>query len=195
MKTVLWGMIVGVMAFALLSCDEEVKPAYVNGSINCSQCEELNFDGSLAKSGAKYFGYCQKSDDEFKFEVGHADESSVSGATKAYLYMNGIPGEPVQGVFDELGQKPKDDEALFTTFGHITLKNVNTYNIGSNQLDSSCNVELFAEPAEGELIPLIAKSFDYYVRLNCQGLEDVTDPDSSVSINSIRLEFYLDNCK
>ena len=194
MKTVLWGMLVGVMVFALLSCDEEVKPAYVNGSINCNQCDELNFDGTLAKSGAKYYGYCQYKDGELKFEVGHADESSVSGATKAYLYVSGIPGEPVQGVFDEHGQ-PKDDEALFTDFGHITLKNVNTYNIGSGELDSSCNVELFAEPAEGELIPLISKSFDYYVYLNCQGLNNVQDPDSGTSLESIRLEFYLGGCK
>ena len=194
MKTVFGVMIVGVMVFALLSCDEEVKPAYVNGTINCSQCQELKFDGTLAKSGAKYYGYCQKKDDEFKFEVGHADEAHVEGATKAYLYMSGIPGEPVQGVFDELGQ-PKDDETLFTDFGHITLKNTNTYNIGSGELSDSCAVELFAEPLDGELIPVVAKSFDYYVRLNCQGLQDVVDPDSSVQLDSLRLEFYLDNCK
>ncbi len=194
MKTVLRGMIVGAMVFALLSCDEETKPAYVNGTINCSQCQELTFDGTLKKSGAKYYGYCQYTDGEFKFEVGHADEASVEGATKAYLYIKGIPGEPVQGVFDELKQV-KDDEALYTDFGQITLKNVNTYNIGSGELDDSCAVELFAEPAEGELIPVIAKSFDYYVRINCQGLDAVMDPDSSVSLTSIRLEFYLDNCK
>lgn len=194
MKTVLRGMIVGAMVFALLSCEEETKPAYVKGTINCSQCQEINFDGTLKKSGAEYYGYCQYTDGKLKFEVGHDDEAHVSGATKAYLYVSGIPGEPVQGVFDELGQ-PKDDEALFTDFGHITLKNTNTYNIGSDQLDSSCAVELFAEPIDGELIPVVAKSFDYYVFLNCQGLNDVTDPDSSVSINSIRLEFYLANCK
>ena len=194
MKTVFRGMIVGAMVFALLSCDEETKPAYVNGTINCNQCEELNFDGTLAKSGAKYYGYCQYVDNELKFVVGHDDEASVTGATKAYLSVSGIPGEPVQGVFDELGQV-KDDETLFTTFGHIMLKNVNTFNIGSGELDSSCNVELFAEPAEGELIPIVAKSFDYYVYINCQGLENVEDPDSQTTLESIRLEFYLDNCK
>ncbi len=166
---------------------------YVNGAINCSQCQEANFDGTLYESGADYYGYFQYSDGEFEFEVGHDDEAHVSGATEAYLYVTGIPGEPVQGVFDELGQ-PKDDEALFTDFGHITLKNVNTFDIGSSELDSTCAVELFAEPAEGELIPIIAKSFDYYVRINCQGLDNVMDPDSSVQLDSIRLEFYLDNC-
>ena len=166
---------------------------YVYGAINCSQCQELVFEGTLYESGADYYGYCQYSDGEFRFEVGHDDEANVSGANEAYLYVSGIPGPPVQGVFDELGQV-KDDEALFTDFGHITLKNVNTYNIGSNQLDDSCAVELFAEPADGELTPFFGKSFDYYVHINCQGLDDVTDPDSSVSINSIRLEFYLDGC-
>ncbi len=166
---------------------------YVCGTINCNQCQELAFDGTLYESGAEYYGYCQYSDGEFKFEVGHDDEAHVSGATKAYLHVTGIPGEPVQGVFDELGQ-PKDNESLYTEFGHITLKNVNTFDIGSSELDSSCAVELFAEPAEGELIPIIAKSFDYYVRLNCHGLDNVMDPDSSVSLESIRLEFYLDGC-
>ncbi len=194
MKNVILGAIVCLMALALASCDDPAKPAYVWGSMECSNCSnDLNFDGKLNKSGAKYYGYCEEKGGEFKFEVGHEDREHVSGASEGYIFVNGIEGPATVGTFDNLGQ-PLDDESYWTKFGAANLKNTNTYNIGSESDNDLCRVELFSEAADGELVPANNKKFEYYVRINCQGL-DVESTQGQAPISFFRAEFFFDNCK
>jgi len=192
MKTIFVTTAVFVAAFLLSSCEEEKKPAYVVGGFECSQCQDINFDGKLAKSGADLYGYCEEKDGVFEFEVGDDDQAHVSGATQGYISVRGISGPPQAGVFD-LPKEPKEGEEYYEEFTGAVLKNSNTYNIGSSDEDDDnnlCRVELFAEAAEGELIPTSNEPFEYYVRINCQGM-DVGEPP----ITFFRAEFYFDGCK
>lgn len=193
MKTFAFGMLVALLGLALISCDEAAKPAYVYGTMGCSQCQDITFDGNLNKSSAKYYGYCEEKDGVFKFEVGHDDKEHVDGASEGYIFVKDIEGPPVEGTFDSLGQ-PLDNEDDYTNFSLATVKNVNTYNIGSSEDNDLCRVELFSKAAEGELVAINNKKFKYYVRINCQGI-DVESTQGQAPITWFRAEFYFNHCK
>jgi len=193
MRSLAFGIMVALLGLALVSCDEAVKPAYAYGEFSCSNCSDISFDGNLDKKSAELYGTCEESDGSFKFEVGDDDKEHVEGASEGYIYVRGIVGPPTEGTFDSLGQ-PKDEESLITQFEYATIKNTNTYNVASSDGNDLCEVELFSTAAEGELVPANNKSFEYYVRINCSGI-NVDASQGQGTITNFRAEFYFDNCK
>jgi hypothetical protein len=202
MRNAFVSILIGIGALGMLGCEEEVKPAKVHGemSYNGVQCgaEFETISGSLAKGGAKYYGYCKKKkDDSFDFVVATADMANATNSTDFYLQVRGIVGPPVEGVYDANVQ-PKDDPNLYTTFESAVLKNVNdfTFEYGdSNDLENPelCDITLYAKPIEGELNPNKEK-FKWFVEMVCGGLDVPANTDDTIILNHLAFKFWFSGC-
>lgn len=200
MKNAFLTMLVVVGAIAWLGCEEEAKPSKVVGEMRFSgvQCDGdfENIDGTLAKGGAEYYGWCKKRGDNFEFTVGTKDLAKANNSTDFYLLVRGVVGPPVEGVNGADGL-PKDDEANYTTYEMVLLKNVNVYQFEAEDesdfsVDGLCHITLFAKPIEGELNPNKEK-FNFYVSMDCGGLE-AEATDQSIILNNLEFEFYFSDC-
>ena len=194
-------ILVVIASIVGLGCEEEVKPSKVVGEIHFSgqQCggEFENIDGTLAEGGASYYGYCDKQGDNFEFVVATKNRAKAVNATDFYLLVSGIVGPPVEGVNAPNGQ-PKDEPGNYTTFESILLKNVNEYKFELDDpndfsTEDLCDITLFAKPAEGELNANKEK-FNFYVALDCGGLEAETATDDSIVLRYMEFEFYFSDC-
>jgi len=201
MRNAFLTILVCAVSIAWLGCEEEVKPSKVVGEIQFSgeSCsgEFENIDGTLAKGGAKYYGYCKKKGDSFEFTVGTKDRAKATNSTDFYLLVRGIAGPPVEGVNDANGL-PKDDEANYTTFESVLLQNVNQYIFeldDPNDFDTEglCNITLFAKPIDGELNPNKQK-YDFYVAMVCSGLSAESAYDDQIVLNVLEFYFYFSDC-
>jgi len=86
---------------------------------------------------------------------------------------------------------PKYGEEFNSTFDRAIVKAQESFSFGFN--DGDCRVLLFAEAIAGELVPGFNKSFDYYVAIECGGMSNVSG-STGTDLQTVRAEFYLDNC-
>jgi len=194
-------ILVIVASIVGLGCEEEVKPSKVVGEIHFSgqQCsgDFENIDGTLAEGGASYYGYCDKQGDNFEFVVATKNRAKATNSTDFYLLVRGIAGPAKEGVNAPNGV-PKDDEANYTTFESILLKNVNEYKFEYDDpndfsTEGLCDITLFAKPVEGELNPNKEK-FNFYVAMDCGGLEAETATNPDIALAFMEFEFYFSDC-
>ena len=202
MKKMIVVALFGLAAIVQLACDEPVTNAYVEGEFEFSaQPPDYSFQptGSLAQSGATYYGYCKYSADtqKFEFEVGDVAKASVDSASQTYVKFTGIAGPPADAAYLDAGNKIIDNEdpAKRTSFAKGYVSN------GGNDFvfdqpeppgNESCYVTLFAKAAQGEVTSVEEKPFTYYVELFCTGLDDVMSGDQElVSFNGF---FFFQGC-
>jgi hypothetical protein len=196
MKSVAPILVIALSAGALLSCEEEKLPSYVEGWIRCSACtQQFTISGDLDSSKAKYYGYCDKTkSDEFNFVVGSSDLAHVESATDFYISFSGIAGPPTEGAYaDPVTEEPKYEPTSFST---AVVKNVNQW--GFTQADATtpeqCAVSLFAKPVKGELTPM-RETFQFFVKIECLGLNDVLDTNNKgFYLTSVEAELWFDDC-
>ena len=192
MRTVLLGALVCVLSLSMVACEDEKADSWIKGEFQASgSCGDTSFNGTIAKSGGDYYGFCELDGDNFKFEVGHDQMNSISSSSEFNIAVTGIAGPATEGVFQSNGLA-KDDESLYTTFSNVRIKNVNTFTMGESIISDECAVELFAEPIEGELEPDSKDEFDYYVRIQCSGLSETDEGGGTLS--GFSMEFYFGNC-
>lgn len=201
MKKAFLTMLFVVGAITVLGCEEEVKPAKVVGEIHFSglQCGDdfENIDGTLAKGGAEYYGSCKKSGDNFEFTVATKDRAKAVNSTDFYLLVRGVVGPPTEGVNGANGL-PKDDEANYKAFESVLFKNVNEYNFefgnaNDFSIEGLCDIVLYAKPIDGELNPNKEK-FNFYVAMDCGGLDAASATDETIVLNNMEFEFYFSDC-
>lgn len=199
MKSIMPVILLATLACGLLSCEEETVPSRVNGYIRCGQCQdEFNVDGNLAENNAKYYGYCEEKGGKLTFVVGTDDKAHATSSSDFYFRLSGIQGPPTVGYRDPAaaGYEPKDDDTLHTTFDGCTIMNVNEFSFERADAASPdlCTVQLYAEPAEGELDPN-QKKFDYFVWFKCQTISVPSVGDSTIQLTSVESELFFANCK
>jgi hypothetical protein len=201
MRTAISWAMFGLVALGLLACEEPKKKAFVEGEFQLStSSEDFGFIGSLAEGGAEYYGSCNYSgsNERFEFEVGDAAMVDVDSATEIYIKFTGIVGPATEGVYSDAAAKiPKDDESLQTSFGHAIIKN------GGNQFsfdqpdpadNANCFVVLFGKAVDGEVTPIEEKSFGYYVEFHCTSLDGVED-SAGQPLTAFNGYFYFKGCK
>lgn len=193
MRKAIWGALAALVVLVAIACDEP-KKTYVEGEFEMStNTSTFTFEGSLGKGGADYYGYCSYSDDKFLFEVGTGSIGSVDTTGEMYVKITGVQGPPIEGVYEDPAdyESMKDDQEI--AFGYVTVKSgANTFGFPQPDDADSCYFEMFAEPVSGELTPIRKKKFDYYVSINCNGLDDVTDGDTP--LNSVNGYFFFKGC-
>ena len=177
--------------------------SYVYGTVDTVPGGTVHFEGTIGDKGyGKLYGYCERNGDAFNFLVGHTDLWSLEDVffqdgIPAYIEIYKVKGPPSVGVF-ELSDThsntptPIDDDRLYTTLdAAIVATDQDVWYFDFEEAD--CKVELFATPAQGELIfdNDLNKSFDYYVRLSCSGpITGIYDEQ----LNSFNAEFYFADC-
>jgi hypothetical protein len=176
--------------------DGDADEGYIEG-----QCEffDVMFSpaGSLAKTDSLYYGYCAYSDSNnlFEFEVGNAELTDIDSAAETYVKFTGIVGPPVDGVYsDAVAKIPKDDEALRTVFGTAIIANGgNEFVFGQPEDATTCYVKLFAAAAEGDVTMVAEEEFEYFVELQCAGLDGVSS--GSTNLTGFNGYFFFDGCE
>ncbi|MBN2803374.1 MAG: hypothetical protein JXR91_09790 [Deltaproteobacteria bacterium] len=201
-----WLLFMLLFIFLAAACDEPKGAAFVygKGAINPGGGDD-HINGDLSKSSSSdYYGYCKKDSSGFSFEVGHASFNDLGDVNwvqqPLYFKFEGIKGPngvPTEGVFDlsaEALGTPKSGAEFRGSFTSAKIKADESFIFDSTQ--GNCAVELFATPSTGEVLDNIDvknKSFEYYVRISCNGMEDVIG-SGGLPLNSLYLEFYFDNC-
>ena len=208
--------VVAYLLFSLLTfgCNDPKGAAFVygNAGINPGGGDD-HINGELAKSSSSdYYGYCEKTSSGFNFVVAHANVNDLDDVTSVdqplYFKFEGVKGAgkngaPTDGVFDGYGDYgkglPKYGDKYEGSFKSAKIIADETFIFGPS--DGNCSVELFATPTDGEVLTNTSqdhyienKSFEYYVRIDCNGMQNVISSESGLPLNSMYLEFYFDNC-
>jgi len=186
--------------------DIDTETDYVEGelSINMGSNEpdagttaDFSFMGSMAESGADYYGKCSYSDlsDKFEFKVGTSAMADVTTADEIYIRITGIQGPPIEGVYEDPTAEvlvPKSGANI--AFSSAQVKNgYNIFSFSQPEGTDNCYVEMFAAPISGELTLVGKKSFSYYVSINCNDIEGVES--GYAPLNSVNGYFFFDGCE
>jgi hypothetical protein len=188
------GMVVA--AVLLSSCKEEADPAYVWGSLEYtadSLMDDYKVNGTLAKGGENYYGWCRQDEDGFSFAVGDGAPGQMS-STGSYYEVSGISGSPESGVYDSDGDV-KIDDSYHKSIKSIRIINVHNWKLDSGDIpDNTCYVSLFAEAAEEEVTPDDYGSlpFQFFVQIQCNGLD--VESDKGDILRDVYMDVWFDNC-
>ena len=184
------------------ACEDSPNASFVYGTVKMGSASSV-FQGTLDESGDyDAYGYCKMKGQNISFTVGHAPAGQldrVNLPAPLYISIAGVKGPAVKGVYDLQNAGgaipvPKDLPALYTTFSQAVLVTEDdTWNV-TPTATTNCAVELFAVPANGEVIfeNNMNKSFDYYVRLECSGL--AATGQNGNRLNSFSAELFFENC-
>jgi hypothetical protein len=195
MRKAIVAVVFGMSAVGLLSCEEAKKTLYVEGYVQFLDVE-YSPEGSLARGGAEYYGYCQYDADAqtFEFEVGDDKRIAIDSASETYVKFTGVAGPYVDGVYENAVAKiPKDASEHMRGFGQATLKSGGNEFVFEMMDDlEDCNVSLFAKAVEGEVTQGSGAEFTWYVELDCPNLDGVESGDTN--LNGFNGFFYFQGC-
>jgi hypothetical protein len=187
------GLVVAAVLFS--SCKEEPDPSYVWGSMEYqadSSLGDYEVNGTLAKGGENYYGWCELGEEGFRFAVG--DDRPGQTGTGYYFEVSGISGSPESGVYDSDGEV-KVDEDYHKSIKSMRIINVDNWLLDSDDIpDDTCYVSLFAEAVEEELTPedFGSMPFQYFVQIKCNGLDVKSNKDKTLT--DVYMDVWFDNC-
>ena len=197
MKTLSSILILGGLALQLVSCDETEEKPIVWGTLqtDASQNVKTIHGLTLGQTNADYTGYCRYENKKFSFALGE----DAPPLTDFYYSIEGVDGPPSENPYTDDGELRTDDDKHFetgqiwTTEGAWDLKE-------DLILDEYCKVVLFAEAGPSDLTPkeFGKKTFQYVVKINCQGgldfIPNEYDAAAGPDLTGFRLELWFDNC-
>ncbi|MCU0660898.1 MAG: hypothetical protein MUC50_01060 [Myxococcota bacterium] len=201
MKRVIVSTILAAVALAVCSCEEKPsEPAQVWGSVAPSiLSSSFQVNGSLGEGGQRYYGYCRLEDGVFSFGLGNHKPTANAPATMFYSTVSGVSGPPTEGVFKD--GAPKVNEDLHKKFKSASFKvgTAQSWNVNSNNMSSDeyCHVSLFASALDTELLPeeYGSEPFDYYLRIECSGLDIPDNAGHGANLTSFYTNLYFSGCQ
>lgn len=184
-------------ALALASCAEAEDPAYVWGTVTANVIDPTTstLSGTLAKSGERYFGFCDydAKEETFSFGVG-SGKPGLSNSSDWYLVLEGVKGPPQEGTFGA-GGDPKSGDAYRTTFGRAVVTQLYSWVVLGAEVDSDhCNVRLFSKAGVGEVEPKSERRFQYYVEVGCRGVDIPDQNKTGINLSTFEASLYFKGC-
>jgi hypothetical protein len=194
-------LVVTLLAFAALACEETVAKTKVWGEMQCdTRPKKWLLDGDTTETGLEYDVECSLKDGRFSFLVktGNVGNLSPEGV---YYQLFGIGpvsenGPPEGAYVANYEVKEGFDGSLG---GGQVAFGPNSWSFSSDKIiDDRCAVTSFYEALDGELTPpeYGNEKFDYVLKIQCTpGLDYVPGSNaSSGDLTGVDLVLWFDNC-